>query len=120
MPTPSLAPQRLSEAMTSLVVTGEPSWNFRPSRRVKVDQHAVDAGDGLGGPDRINDAHIGVHYGAQDLFLSLRMGRERNDQRQRAGKNTLQHVIVSLGSPHRVCKAPCAIVQHDARIDVRQ
>ena len=36
MPTPSLAPQRLSEAMTSLVVTGEPSWNFRPSRRVKV------------------------------------------------------------------------------------
>jgi hypothetical protein len=35
-PTPSLAPQRFSEAITSLVVTGEPSWNFSLSRSVKV------------------------------------------------------------------------------------
>src|SRR5262249_22163671 len=34
--TSSLAPQRFSEAMTSLVVTGDPSWNFSPSRKVKI------------------------------------------------------------------------------------
>jgi len=35
-PTLSRADQRLSDAITSLVVTGEPSWNFKPSRKVKV------------------------------------------------------------------------------------
>ena len=35
-PTLSRAAQRLSEAITSLVVTGEPSWNFSPSRSVNV------------------------------------------------------------------------------------
>lgn len=35
-PMVSRAIQRRSEAMTSRVVTGWPSWNFSPGRRVKV------------------------------------------------------------------------------------
>ncbi len=35
-PTPSFLAQRPSEAITSLLVTGEPSWNFSLSRSVKV------------------------------------------------------------------------------------
>ena len=35
-PVESRAPQRFSEAMQSALVTGWPSCNFRPSRRVKV------------------------------------------------------------------------------------
>ncbi len=35
-PMPSRTPQRFSEAMTSSEVTGAPSWNFSPSRSVKV------------------------------------------------------------------------------------
>jgi hypothetical protein len=35
---PTVVPssQRRTEAMTSRVVTGEPSWNLRPARSVKV------------------------------------------------------------------------------------
>ena len=35
-PSPSPGPQRRRLAITSAEVTGWPSWNFRPSRRVKV------------------------------------------------------------------------------------
>jgi hypothetical protein len=41
-----------------------------------VDQHRVDARDGLRGPDRIKRAHVGVHHGAQHL---LRMGAGHRD-----------------------------------------
>ena len=34
-----------------------------------IDQGAVDVGDGLGGPHRVDDAHIGMHHGAQHFFL---------------------------------------------------
>ena len=36
-----------------------------------VDQHAVDVGDGLRGPDRVEHAHVGVQHGAQHLLLGL-------------------------------------------------
>ena len=35
-PRPSRSPQRFSDATTSAEVTAAPSWNFRPSRSVKV------------------------------------------------------------------------------------
>ena len=35
-PIASLGAQRLSDATQSSAVTGRPSWNLRPSRRVKV------------------------------------------------------------------------------------
>ena len=35
-PSTSRTIQRFSEAMTSRVVTGWPSWNLRPGRKVKV------------------------------------------------------------------------------------
>src|SRR5262245_61723513 len=36
-----------------------------------VDQHAVDVGDGLRGPDWIKHAHVGMQHRAQDLLLRL-------------------------------------------------
>ena len=34
-----------------------------------VDDHAVDAGDGLRRPERVQRAHVGVHHGPQHLLL---------------------------------------------------
>jgi hypothetical protein len=68
-----------------------------------VDQRAMDVGDRLGGPDRIDDAHVGVHHGLEHFLLRrrLRLGRgEWNGQRQRARQDTVEHAKDSL-TPRR-------------------
>jgi hypothetical protein len=48
----------------------------------------MDVGDGLGGPDRIDDAHVGVHHRLQHLVLRHRRERqgERGQRRDKASQ----------------------------------
>ena len=49
-----------------------------------VDQHAVDVGDGLRRPDRVEDAHVGMQHGAQHLLLGLGESARRDRCGERA------------------------------------
>ena len=72
-----------------------------------VDQRAMDVGDGLRGPDRIDHAHIGVHHGAQHLFLVLRHRRQRQDERDKADQQSEHPVSPKTHKlpMHKLCKA---------------
>jgi hypothetical protein len=61
----------------------------------------MDVGDGLGGPDRIDHAHVGMQHRAQHLLL--RHGRERQAERDQAGEDSEQHAFPQHEELHRVC-----------------
>jgi hypothetical protein len=49
----------------------------------------VDAGDGLGGPDRIEGAHVGMQNGPQHLLLGIGP-RDRREDRRKADRGMQQ------------------------------